>query len=78
MGVTIAYIFFQTMIMMLFGREFMPDNSWILKRIFGDPPLTPKQIEAKKESERIARRVEFDKALEWHRDCIAKHSQRKR
>ena len=75
MGVTIAYLYFSTMIMLLFGREFIPDNSGVWKRIFGEPPLTPKQLKKKQEDEAFARRREFDRAIEWHNQCVIMHSE---
>ena len=78
MGATIAYLFFQTGILILFAREFLPSNTRIWKSIFGEPTPTARQIKERQESDRIARKVAFDQALEWRNECITKHSQRRR
>jgi hypothetical protein len=58
MGITTAFIWLQTAIMILFAKTFLPDNmSHIWKGLFGEPILTAKQLKERKESERIARKV---------------------
>jgi len=79
MGITTAFIWLQTAIMILFAKNFLPENmSHIWKNFFGEPTPTTKQLKERKESERIAKKVEFDRAYEWHKSCIEKHSNRRR
>ena len=81
MGITTAFIWLQTAIMIMFAKNVLPDNmSHIWKGLFGEPTPTPtaRQIKERQESDRIARKVAFDQALEWRNECITKHSQRRR
>ena len=79
MGTTFAYIWFQTAMLIIFAKNFLPDNmSHIWKGLFGEPTPTARQIKERQESDRIARKVAFDQALEWRNECITKHSQRRR